>query len=188
MTSRPLRTSARQSALRQQEQEAELARQREQISFTNAKAEASHPLHELGSDSSSSRSLSPALSDSASLSSESGHGRGRGREDESEGDEGRERKRARDDRMQLQQEEEEDPTKPFSDPNFQSYWEIAFVYGFLLKFRLLLRQNSPLHEISMEVRNERYITHLMLNLVIVLDREGWRDTEMGLIVLSICCS
>ncbi|KAF9983667.1 hypothetical protein BGZ65_001556 [Modicella reniformis] len=151
MTSeRPLRTSARQSALRQQEQEAELARQRERISLANDK-EQTNPHneghnHNAGSDSSSSRSLSPALSDSASLSSEGGGRKGEGDEEAKA-------------RMVVSKEDnspvvvvvdDDDATKPFSDPNLQSYWEIAFVYGFLIKFRPLLRQNCALHEFSVE--------------------------------------
>lgn len=144
MTSaRPLRTSARQSAIRQQEQEAELVKQRERISFTKDK-------EQLGSDSSSSRSLSPALSDSASLSSREGAGEGEANDHMYL----RERKRAREDRVHDNGDDDnDDPTKPFSDPNLQSHWEIAFIYGFLLKFKSLLRQNCPLREISMEVRS-----------------------------------
>ncbi|KAI8357501.1 hypothetical protein B0O80DRAFT_289988 [Mortierella sp. GBAus27b] len=175
MTSaRPLRTSARQSALRQEQEAAELARQRDRISANKSKGRLGgshhhrhnhHHDHELGSDSSSSRSLSPALSDSASLSSGGEGGGGRGEEVEGEQSDSetyhRVRKRARADGGQdmhgnggAVDGDDDDPTQPFSDPNLQSYWEIAFVYGFLLKFRPLLRQNSPLQEISMESLEE----------------------------------
>ncbi|KAG0262864.1 hypothetical protein DFQ27_002074 [Actinomortierella ambigua] len=36
----------------------------------------------------------------------------------------------------------------FQDHSVLSTWEFAFVYGFLLKFKQLLRQNYPLHTIS----------------------------------------
>ncbi|KAG0239233.1 hypothetical protein BGW41_007849 [Actinomortierella wolfii] len=36
----------------------------------------------------------------------------------------------------------------FKDRSVLSMWEFAFIFGFLLKFKLLLRQNYPLHNIS----------------------------------------
>ncbi|KAF9107932.1 hypothetical protein BGX27_008537 [Mortierella sp. AM989] len=144
-STRPARSSARQSALRQQELEAELEAERQRISSRNDRSNNHNKTISMDIDidndggmhssTSSSRSLSPALSDSASLSSE---------DNSSSSDNNRNSTFA------AKQEHDEDPSKPFSDPNLYSYWEIALVYGFLIKFKSLLKQTFPLHEFSIE--------------------------------------
>ncbi|KAF9173492.1 hypothetical protein BGX20_003071 [Mortierella sp. AD010] len=147
-STRPARSSARQSALRQQELEAELEAERQRISARNGRSNNGNNGMDndidndidndggLHSSSSSSRSLSPALSESASLSSEGHSG---------SSDNNRTAVFAT-----KQDDDDSDPSKPFSDSNLTSYWEIALVYGFLIKFKSLLRQNCPLHEFSIE--------------------------------------
>ncbi|KAF8981295.1 hypothetical protein BGZ46_003010 [Entomortierella lignicola] len=140
-SARPARSSARQSALRQQEQEAEMEAERQRILSRNSRNHNNNGTNGTNNDidnenngglhssASSSRSLSPALSESASLSSEGPSNSG--------------------DNNNINQ-DDQDPSKPFSDSNMHSYWEIALVYGFLIKFKSLLRQSCPLHEFSFE--------------------------------------
>ncbi|KAI1300968.1 hypothetical protein EDD11_005910 [Mortierella claussenii] len=167
-TTRPARSSARQSALRQQELEAEQARreaqrqlqeQQEQQRVLSQNTNGNPTTYNRDNDdsqslTSSSRSLSPALSDSASLSSGSDGEDDGNSPDQSNRTTARLKSlasRTRGAISQQQQEEDElDPTKPFSDPNLPTYWEIAFVFGFLVRFKSLLRQNCPLHELSIE--------------------------------------
>ncbi|KAF9420895.1 hypothetical protein BGZ94_008994 [Podila epigama] len=125
-----VRVSARQSAIQQQQQQQRELEQREreqhQLQET-LKQEASgrtstrqHPHDTLDH---SSRSLSPALSESSSLS----------------------------DSYQSHHADSNEPkTTPLNDPDLAAYWEIALVYGFLVKFKHLLRQCCPLREYSIE--------------------------------------
>ncbi|KAF9915091.1 hypothetical protein BX616_006918 [Lobosporangium transversale] len=169
-SAQPARASARQSARRQQELEAEreakqrrtLAAEAEAVTATdtvkppqtqrqtNGRNEDNNNTtnDETLSLTSSSRSLSPALSDSASLNSDN--------ENEHSNKKSITKTRALASRtrsaltQQQQEQDEQDPSKPFSDPNLLSYWEIALVYGFMIKFKTLLRQNCPLHDFSIE--------------------------------------
>ncbi|KAF9432573.1 hypothetical protein BGZ76_010606 [Entomortierella beljakovae] len=136
-TARPARASARQSAQRQQALEIEQEAERQRILSRN-----SHPNKVNGngdggahSPSTSSRSLSLALSDSGSLSS------GDNSNDSDSNDVSTSIK---------QDQSNQDPSKPFSDPDLQTCWEVAFVYGFMIKFKALLKQNCPLQEFSIE--------------------------------------
>ena len=153
-STRPVRSSARQTALRQQEREAELEAERiakqqqdEKIARQKSERHVNHIHNEHNnrendddgngpqSSASSSRSLSPALSDSSSLSSD-------GASDSSIPEESQ-KKAGEDD--------------PYSVSDLHSSWEMAFVYGFLVKFKGLLRQNCPLPEFSIEVRRDRVV-------------------------------
>ncbi|KAF9300474.1 hypothetical protein BGZ74_007843 [Mortierella antarctica] len=107
----------------QQQQEQEQLRMQAQRERETARA--SRLANDYNLDQSS-RSLSPALSDSPSLSgSDHLHHTNDSNTNES-------------------------ATEPFSDPELSSYWETALVYGFLVKFRSLLRQNCQLREFSIE--------------------------------------
>ncbi|KAI8596604.1 hypothetical protein EDD21DRAFT_242545 [Dissophora ornata] len=153
-STRPVRSSARQTAIRQQEREAELEAERiakqlqdEKISARQNSERNVNPIHNEHnnnnnnnrdhdddenrphSSASSSRSLSPALSDSSSLSSD-------GASDSGSPEVSQKKKAGEDD--------------PYSVSDLHSSWEMAFVYGFLVKFKGLLRQNCPLPEFSIE--------------------------------------
>ncbi|KAG0311400.1 hypothetical protein BGZ99_010209 [Dissophora globulifera] len=144
---RPIRASARQSAIRQQEQEAKLIAEqerRERIaarrlerrhgdSNGNGEGNTTNDNSGIHSPASSSRSLSPEISDSASVSG-----------DDTPNENGVHSLNG------TQQDQDNDPSRPFSDPDLPSSWEVAFAYGFLVKFKSLLRQNCPLHEFSIE--------------------------------------
>ncbi|KAG0201353.1 hypothetical protein BGX28_005803 [Mortierella sp. GBA30] len=165
-STRPVRTSARQSAIRQQEQEAleakeaarreqlalkmeQLARQKEQEQQEQQERERELERKrekereqelERASSTSSSRSLSPALSDSDSDSLSSGD------DGEDDSDEGSNEEKSK---KKTSASSSSNWTLPPST-SLSSSWEVALVYGFLVKFRSLLRQSCPLHEYSIE--------------------------------------
>ncbi|KAG0100496.1 hypothetical protein BGZ93_000051 [Podila epicladia] len=124
-----VRVSARQSAMHQQQlqQQQEQQQLRMQAQRERATARASRSANDYNLDQSS-RSLSPALSDSPSLSGSDHH------------------------HHTNHSNTNESATEPFADPELSSYWETALVYGFLVKFRSLLRQNCQLREFSIEAR------------------------------------
>ncbi|KAG9321718.1 hypothetical protein KVV02_006632 [Mortierella alpina] len=152
-STRPMRTSARQSAIRQQEQEVaeakeaerrqKIALRMEQLARQKEEQEQQERERALASSSSlsssSSRSLSPALSDSGdSLSS--------GGSDDDDEDENS----TVDANGSESQTQRSKRSTGSSVAGVSSSWEIALVYGFLTKFRSLLRQTCPLHEYSIE--------------------------------------
>ncbi|KAG0337605.1 hypothetical protein BG000_005234 [Podila horticola] len=125
-----VRVSARQSAMHQQhlQQQQEQEQLRMQAQRERETTRASRSANDYNLDQSS-RSLSPALSESSSLS-------------------GSDHPHHTNDSNNTN----ESATELFSDPALSSYWETALVYGFLVKFRSLLRQNCPLREFSIEAR------------------------------------
>ncbi|KAF9178901.1 hypothetical protein BGZ51_007375 [Haplosporangium sp. Z 767] len=167
---RPVRTSARQATIKQQqekEQEALLAakrerelkqqqereqreREKEQERIAAQAAQAAAAASKNGvarrsstaSSSDSSRSLSSAPSDSDSASLDSN-------DEEDEEDEEKVPINNKPKTGQRKRTATETP-KSCADPTFASSWEIALVYGFLAKFRPLLRQICPLREFTME--------------------------------------
>ncbi|KAF9938392.1 cat eye syndrome chromosome region, candidate 2 [Mortierella alpina] len=152
-STRPMRTSARQSAIRQQEQEVaeakeaerrqKIALRMEQLARQKEEQEQQERERALASSSSlsssSSRSLSPALSDSGDSLSSGG----------SDDDDEDENSTADANGSESQTQRSKRSTGP-SVAGVSSSWEIALVYGFLTKFRSLLRQTCPLHEYSIE--------------------------------------
>ncbi|KAG0251211.1 hypothetical protein BG011_007787 [Mortierella polycephala] len=168
---RPVRTSARQATIKQQqekEQEALLAAKREhelkqrqereqrerekeqeriaaQVAAAAAVAASRNGVARrtsTASSSDSSRSLSSAPSDSDSASLDSN-------EEEDEEEEEKVPINNKPKTGQGKRTATETP-KSCADPTFASSWEIALVYGFLAKFRPLLRQICPLRDFTME--------------------------------------
>jgi hypothetical protein len=159
---RPVRQSARQSAIRQQELEAEQeamrqkalreearrekakqeAALREELARQEklAQEEAERQRREQQRDNrSSSRSLSPALSGSSLSSDEGGLSEGE-EEGEDDGD---------------QANGDESAAAATDESNLRTNSTVALIYGFLTKFRPLLRQTCPLREVSIEVSSNK---------------------------------
>ncbi|KAF9906060.1 hypothetical protein EC991_001068 [Linnemannia zychae] len=153
---RPVRQSARQSAIRQQELEAEQEAMRQKALREEARQEkakqeaalreelvrqerlaqeeAERQRREQKRDSgSSSRSLSPALSGSSLSSDEGGLS-----DEEEDGDD--------DDHVNG----DESTAAATDESNLRTNSTVALIYGFLTKFRPLLRQTCPLREVSIE--------------------------------------
>ncbi|KAF9340953.1 cat eye syndrome chromosome region, candidate 2 [Linnemannia elongata] len=158
-STKPVRQSARQSAIRQQELEAEQEAMRQKAIRDEARKEKARQeaalreeialqekllqeqrKREAEESRSSSRSLSPALSGS-SLSSDDDDDSIKQEDDEDEDDD-----------------EDENQTNGDSaaneastdDSNLRSNSTVALIYGFLTKFRSLLRLTCPLREVTIE--------------------------------------
>ncbi|KAF9281074.1 cat eye syndrome chromosome region, candidate 2 [Linnemannia elongata] len=158
-STKPVRQSARQSAIRQQELEAEQEAMRQKAVRDEARKEKARQeaalreeialqekllqeqrKREAEESRSSSRSLSPALSGS-SLSSDDDDDSIKQEDDEDEDDD-----------------EDENQTNGDSaaneastdDSNLRSNSTVALIYGFLTKFRSLLRLTCPLREVTIE--------------------------------------
>ncbi|GJJ70683.1 hypothetical protein EMPS_03033 [Entomortierella parvispora] len=150
-TARPVRTSARQTAIKQQEKEAEQraleaklkAKRERELLLEQQRLEKERKQKEEDEEEerlrklrdSSSRSLSPPLSDASSLSDV-------GDDDDEDEEEAEEEEETEDEEA-----EEDDPNK---EQPLSSYWEIAFVYGFLVSFKSLLKQACPLKEFTID--------------------------------------
>ncbi|KAF9134678.1 hypothetical protein BGW39_006267 [Mortierella sp. 14UC] len=157
---RPVRQSARQSAIKQQELEAEQeamrqkalreearrekakqeAALREELARQEklAQEEAERQRREQRDSRSSSRSLSPALSGS-SLSSDDDDLSEEEDEEEEDGEEGDDQANG-----------DEPTTAATDESNLRTNSTVALIYGFLTMFRSLLRQTCPLREVSIE--------------------------------------
>lgn len=159
-STKPVRQSARQSAIRQQELEAEQEAMRQKAIRDEARKEKARQEAALREElalqekllqeqvkreekesRSSSRSLSPALSGS-SLSSDDDDDSIKQEDDEEEDDD-----------------EDEDQTNgdlavnevPTDGSDLRSNSTVALIYGFLTKFRSLLRLTCPLREVTIDV-------------------------------------
>ncbi|KAF9931903.1 hypothetical protein FBU30_009324 [Linnemannia zychae] len=152
-SAKPLRQSARQSAIRQQELEAEQEAQRqkalrEEARREKARQEAAEREEQVLQERllreqqerehrSSSRSLSPALSGSSLSSDEAELSGG---EDEDENND-----------ISNGHGDSSTAAVPEDDgSNLRANSAVALIYGFLTKFRPLLRQACPLREVSLE--------------------------------------
>ncbi|KAF9137212.1 hypothetical protein BG015_002800 [Linnemannia schmuckeri] len=159
-STKPVRQSARQSAIRQQELEAEQEAMRQKAIRDEARKEKARQEAALREElalqerllqeqwkrdeeqsRSSSRSLSPALSGSSLSSDDDALSEQENEEDEDDED--------NDDDEQINGDSSAAEVST-DDSDLRSNSAVALIYGFLTKFRPLLRQTCPLREVTIE--------------------------------------